>query len=353
MHEIRLIDLARRHAEAAPDVEARVLEVLRGGRYVGGPVVQRAEARVASWFGRAGAVGVASGTDALILALQAVGVRPGDEVVVPALSFFATAGAVCRLGAVPVVVDVREDGCLDPDAARRALTPRTRAVVPVHLFGNLAEAPELGVPVVDDAAQAVGTEPAASLGALTALSVYPTKTWGAAGDGGFVLGEPELLDRVRALGNHGASEPHVHEAVDGVVGRNSRLDAIQAAVLLGHADHVARRVAARRANAAWYDAHLPPAVGRLPRHPGSAVHVHAVLVERRDAVREALRRRGIETAAHYPRPLHAQAALRGAVAHPTPVADHLCARLLALPVHSGLSRADLERVAEALGEACR
>lgn len=353
MHEIRMIDLARRHAEAASDVEARVLEVLRGGRYVGGPAVEGVEARVAGWFGRAGAVGVASGTDALILALQAVGVRPGDEVVVPALTFFATAGAVCRLGAVPVVVDVGEDGCLDPEAARRARTSRTRAVVPVHLFGNLARDPELGVAVVDDAAQAVGTEPAASIGALTALSVYPTKTWGAAGDGGFVLGEPALLAKVRALGHHGAREPHLHEDVDGVVGRNSRLDAIQAAVLLGHADHVERRVRARRANAAWYDAHLPPGVARVPRHPGSAVHVYSVLVEGRDAVRASMAARGVETAVHYPRPLHAQAALRGAVAHPTPVADALCARLLALPVHAGLTGADLERVAAALEEACR
>lgn len=353
MHAIRMTDLARRHAEAAPDVEARVLEVLRGGRYVGGPVVEAVEAKVAGWFGRAGAVGVASGTDALILALQAVGVRPGDEVIVPALTFFATAGAIRRVGAVPVVVDVGEDGCLDPDAARRALTPRTRAVVPVHLFGNRARDPDLGVVVVDDAAQAVGTEPACSLGTLTTLSVYPTKTWGAAGDGGFVLGEPALLDKVRALGHHGAREPHHHHAIDGLVGRNSRLDAIQAAVLLGHADHVPRRVQARRANAAWYDAHLPPSVTRLPRHPGSAVHVYSVLVERRDAVREAMAARGIETAVHYPRPLHAQPALKGAVVHPTPVADALCARLLALPVHAGLTGADLERVASALGEACR
>lgn len=350
MHEIRMIDLARRHAEVAPEVEAAVVEVLRSGRYVGGPMVERAEALVAGWFGREAAAGVASGTDALILALQAVGVRPGDEVVVPALSFFATAGAVCRIGAVPVVVDVREDGCLDPEACRRALTPRTRAIVPVHLFGNPAPCPDFGIPVVDDAAQAVGTGPEASSGILTALSAYPTKTWGAAGDAGFVLGAPEAVERVRALGNHGTVAPHLHRTVEGVVGRNSRLDAIQAAVLLGHADALERRVAARRRNAAWYDAHLPPSVRPLPRHPASAVHVYAVQVDARDAVREALAARGVETGVYYPRPLHAQPALSHAVAHPTPVADALCARMLALPVHSGLGRDDLVHVVESLRE---
>lgn len=341
-----MTDLALQHADVAAEVERRVVDVLRSGTYVGGPVVAEAEALAARWFGREGAVGVASGTDALMLALSAVGVGAGDEVIVPALTFFATAGAVCQLGAVPVIVDVSASGTLDPDAARRALSPRTRAIIPVHLFGNPAPKPALDVPIVDDAAQAAGAEPAPAYGALTALSVYPTKAWSAAGDGGFVLGDGALLDRVRALGNHGGVG--VHALVGGRVGRNSRLDAIQAAILLGHAPRVAARVAIRRGHAAFYDGALPPHIRPLPRDPNGPVQVYAVLVDGRDAVRERLAAQGIETAVYYPKPLHRQPALVGALAYPTPVADALCARLLALPVHAGLSQADLERVVRAL-----
>ena len=154
--EVRMVDLAARHAAAQEAIESRVLEVLRGGAYVGGAVVAEAESLAARWLGRAGAVGVNSGTDALCLALQALGVGPGDEVVVPALSFFATAGAVCAVGATPVFADVRADGCLDPAAAAAACGPRVRAVIPVHLFGQRCVAPPVSVPLLDDAAQAVG-----------------------------------------------------------------------------------------------------------------------------------------------------------------------------------------------------
>lgn len=346
---IRMADPGARHREVADAVESRVLEVLRSGRWVGGPVVTEAEAEAARAFGRAGAVGVNSGTDALMLALQAVGVRPGDEVIVPALTFFATAGAVCGVGAVPVVVDVGDDGCIDPDAARAARTPRTRALVTVHLFGTMAAAPDLGVPVVDDAAQAVGGLPPRARGALTAISTYPTKTWGAAGDGGFVIGDdPELLGRVRRLANHGMDGvPHHHPSVEGVVGRNTRLDAVQAAVLLGHAPRVPDRVARRRAIAARYDAALPPLLRPLPRDEGSPVHQYAVLAADRDRVRSALAELGIETAIYYPTPLHLQPALAARAAR-CPVAERLCGELLAVPVHEGLDDADVGRVVDAL-----
>jgi len=345
------VDLAWRHRDAASDVEPRVLEVLRTGRYVGGPFVDEVERTAATWFGRAGAVGVNSGTDALTLALQAVGVRPGDEVIVPALPFFATAVAVRALGAEPVVVDVGADGCLDPEAACAAVTGRTRTVVPVHLFGTLARAPECGVPVVDDAAQAVGGTPPRSLGTLTAVSAYPTKTWGGAGDGGFVLGDdPDALERVRLLANHGHTEDGFTEPA-GQPARNSRLDALQAAVLLGHAPHLAARVARRRALAARYDAALPPGVSALPRDPGSPVHHYVALVPDRDRVAAALCARGVESRVYYPRPLHEEPALARA-AH-TPVADDLCRRVLALPVHAGLSDEDADVVLEALHAAVR
>jgi dTDP-4-amino-4,6-dideoxygalactose transaminase len=348
---LTLVDLAGRHASVANEAEHAVLEVVRSGRWIGGPVVARAEAACARFLGREGAVGVASGTDALTLALQALGIGPGDEVVVPALTFFATAGAVRAAGASVVVADVREDGLLDEDQVRRVTGPRTRAVVPVHLFGSVVRAPRLDLLVVDDAAQAVGADPPPSVGRLTAVSAYPTKTWGAAGDGGFVAGDdPELLDRVRRLGNHGSHGGHVHHAERGHAGRASRLDAVQAAVLLAHAPQVAVRVARRRAHAARYDAGLPPAVRALPRSEGSAVLVYTVVAERRDALRAALDEAGIDSAVYYPRPLDQQPALAHDRAGPTPTATWLCDRVLSLPVHEGLEEHDIDRVLSVLGE---
>jgi len=349
VNRIALVDLAARHRDAAADVEARVLGVLRSGRWIGGEEVAAAEREAATRFGRAGAVGVNSGTDALTLALQAAGVRPGDEVIVPALTFFATAGAVLALRAVPVVVDVRADACIDPAAAARAHTARTRAIIPVHLFGTRAEAPDLGVPVVDDAAQAVGGLPPRSVGLLSAVSTYPTKTWGTAGDGGFVLSDdPALLERVRRLANHG-HDGLEFTAPEGQPGRNSRLDAVQAAVLLGHAPLLDARVARRRALAARYDAGLPAVIRPLPRDAGSPVSQYVALVPDRDRVSAALADQGIETRVYYRRPLHREPAL--GVRADTPVADDLAARVLALPVHEHLSDADVDRVLAALHEA--
>ena len=344
---VRMADLAARHARVAEAAERGVLEVLRSGRAIGGPVVEAAERSLARAFGWGHGVGVNSGTDALILALQAVGVRPGDEVIVPAVSFFATAGAVVRAGAVPVIADVREDAPL-LDAETLPLTPRTRAVLAVHLYGARCVLPALPVPVVDDLAQAIGADPPARTGSIGAASFYPTKTLGAAGDAGIVLtDDPDLAERVRRLANHGLVAPHLHEDVDGVVGANSRLDALQAAVLLAHLPDLGARVARRRALAACYDAALPPSVRRLPRDAAHPVHHYVVRVPERDRVRAHLADRGIETAVYYPRSLAAQPAL-AAWSRPTPRADAFCADCLALPVHEGLTDADVGRVVEAL-----
>ena len=344
---VRMADLAARHARVAEAAERGVLEVLRSGRAIGGPVVEAAERALARAFGWGHGVGVNSGTDALILALQAIGVRPGDEVIVPAVSFFATAGAVVRAGAVPVIADVREDAPL-LDAEALPLTPRTRAVLAVHLYGARCALPALPVPVVDDLAQAIGADPPARTGSIGAASFYPTKTLGAAGDAGIVLtDDPDLAERVRRLANHGLVAPHLHEDVDGVVGANSRLDALQAAVLLAHLPDLGARVARRRALAACYDAALPHSVRRLPRDAAHPVHHYVVRVPERDRVRAHLAARGIETAVYYPRSLAAQPAL-AAWSRPTPRADAFCGDCLALPVHEGLSDADVGRVVEAL-----
>jgi dTDP-4-amino-4,6-dideoxygalactose transaminase len=348
---IPFVDLAARHAEAAAAVEGAVLEVLRSGRWIGGPLVEQAESVAARWLGRRGAVGVASGTDALILSLQALGIGPGHEVIVPALTFFATAGAVLATGARVAVADVGPDGLLDPDSVASLVNASTRAVVPVHLFGSCCLLPELGLTVIDDAAQAIGTTPYPT-GRLTTLSTYPTKTWGSAGDGGFVAGDdPELLERVRRLGNHGFTAPVAHDVIAGHAGRASRLDAVQAAVLVGHAEVLEARIARRRRLAARYDAGLPDAIRPLPRTAGSAVHQYCVLVP--DGVRAALqnhlRERGVGTAVYYERPLHHQPALADARAAPTPTTEALCRQLLALPIHD-LEEAEVDDVLDAVGD---
>lgn len=347
---VPFLDLTRRHAEVSVGVERRVLEVLRSGQYVGGPVVAAAEAVAARWLGRRHAVGVGSGTDALILALQALGVGPGDEVLVPALSFFATAGAVLATGAEVVVADVGEDALLDWASADALRSPRTKVVIPVHLYGNRVEPADLGLPLLDDAAQAIGVVPTAATGVLSALSTYPTKTWGAAGDGGFVVtDDDELAARVRALGNHGQRSPGVFERVVAHAGRASRLDAVQAAVLLGHAEGLQARLTRRRQLARRYDAGLPEGLRPLPRSPGSAVHQYLVRAPHRAALQRHLAACGIGTAVYYPAPLTAQPALAGCRRAPVPVATALAEELLALPIHD-CTADEVDMVLDALGQ---
>ena len=256
---ISMIDLAARHRRVAKQTEELVLKTLRSGQYTDGELVSKAEARFATRFDRTYGCGVASGTDALILGLMALGVGPDDEVILPALSFFATVGAVLSIGARPVIVDVGDEACIDPEATERAITPRTKAIIPVHLYGNYAKLPDFQVPILDDSAQAIGGRPARSFGHLSAVSVYPTKTLGSAGSGGFVVGDdPVLIERVRRLGRHGyCTERGEHHRVGAHIGRNSRLDAIQAAVILAHDTDLERRVARRQQTAERYDQHLP------------------------------------------------------------------------------------------------
>lgn len=346
---IRMADPAARHARVGPAAERAVLEVLRSGRYVGGPVVEEARARLAASFGWAHGVTTNSGTDALVYALLALGVGPGHEVIVPAVTFFATAGAVARVGASPVVADVRADLPL-LDAERLPVRAATRAVIAVHLYGEPCLLPGLPVAVVDDLAQCAGATPAPKNGRIGAVSFYPTKTLGAAGDAGLVLtDEPDTARNLLLLTHHGMPEPYVHERVCGTIGANSRMDAIQAALLLVHLDDLSARVAARRQHAARYDAELPAWARRLPRHPSHPVHQYVVRVPGRDAVRARLAAAGVESALFYPRSLAAQPALAGFRHEPTPLADAFCAEALALPVHECLTHDDVSQVLSAFG----
>lgn len=348
-----MADTVGRHGRVAAAVEAGVLAVLRSGRYVDGPVVDEARHRLAETFGWRYGVGVNSGTDALIYALLALGVRPGDEVIVPAVTFFATAGAVVRAGAVPVVADVRADLPL-LDAATLPLTPRTRAVIAVHLYGEPCPLPALACPILDDLAQCAGGSPAPKHGHIGAVSFYPTKTLGAAGDAGLVLtDDPETEAALLRLTHHGMASPYEHDLVRGVVGANSRMDAVQAAVLLAHLPDLPARVAARRRTAARYDAELPLWIRRLPRHSSHPVHHYVVRMPDRDRVRSALGAAGVETALYYPRSLSSQPALAGYPRAPTPNADAFCADSFAIPVHEGLTESEVDRVVDAFGRQSR
>ena len=343
-----MADPAGRHARVATAVESAVLEVLRSGRYVGGPQVEEARSRLAASFGWRFGVTTNSGTDALCYALLALGVATGDEVIVPAVTFFATAGAVARIGAIPVVADVRSDlPLLDP--ATLPLRPRTRAIIAVHLYGAPCALPPLPVPVVDDLAQCAGGTPAPKQGIMGAVSFYPTKTLGAAGDAGLVLTDDAPTEAaLLKLTHHGMSAPHIHERVRGAIGGNSRMDAIQAAVLLAHLDDLPARIEARRQTAIRYDADLPEWARRLPRHPSHALHQYVVRVPRREALRAHLLEAGVETAIYYPTSLAVQPALAGFPHAPTPNAHAFCAESLALPLHECLSASDVDRVLAAV-----
>lgn len=347
---VRMADLSVLHTRVAEATERAVLEVLRSGAWVGGPVVTEAETRLARLFGRTHGVGVNSGTDALIVALMAHGVGPGDEVLVPALTFFATAGAVARVGARPVVVDVLEDvPIMDPASAADRATPRTRAVIPVHLFGISCPDPRVGGVVIEDAAQAAGQDPPARVGVATAVSLYPTKTLPAAGDGGLVAtDDPDLARAMRRLANHGGvtGVAHLHEQVGGHVGWNTRLDAIQAAVVLAHLPDLPARVAWRRHLQRTWDAALPSCCRPVPRAPGDPIHQYILRCARRDDLRAWLDHRGIDTAVYYPRSLAAQPALQPQP--PTPRAEAWAAELLSLPCHSGIGQDAVDRVCDAL-----
>lgn len=342
------LNMQARYRRTQAEVEAAVLAGMRSGRYIGGPLLADAEHAIAGVMGRTYGVGVTSGTVAITQLLQGMGIGEGDEVIVPAATFFATAGGVMRAGATPVVVDVLPDRpLLDPDAARAALTPRTAAVMPVHLFGDAAPHPDVPVPVLDDAAQAVGADPSVGQGIAAAISFYPTKILGALGDGGMVLcDDPDLADRVRRLGFHGMSAAHMHHLTGGVMGGNSRLDATAAAALLAQLPDLPERIRQRRAIAGQYDAVVGDLA--LPRDPGSPVSIYCIRHPERDSLRERLLERGVQTAIYYPRSLSAQPALAGCPRHPTPNADRFCAEAVALPCYEGMPSEDVTAVCDAL-----
>ncbi|WP_030765930.1 DegT/DnrJ/EryC1/StrS family aminotransferase [Streptomyces sp. NRRL F-2664] len=370
MNQIPLVDLKAAHAEVAEEVRAGFDRVLADTAFVGGAEVRAFEGEYAAFAGVRHCVGVANGTDALELALRASGVGVGDEVVVPANTFIATAGAVARIGARPVLVDCLPDTLLmDPQAALDAVGPATRAVVPVHLYGQCAAAAELAdrlpahVKVVEDAAQSQGAtrDGRSPGGGIAATSFYPGKNLGAYGDAGAVVtDDQESADLVRALANHGGVAKYRHD----VAGFNSRLDGLQAVVLRAKLARLAQGNAARRAAAARYDALLGDlaAAGRvtLPVTAEGNVHVWHLYVVRvcgadRDTVVGKLNAEGIGAGVHYPAPVHLTPAFahlghgRGDFPHAERAAD----LMLSLPLFPQITAAQQQRVVDAFCGALR
>ncbi|MCB9175793.1 MAG: DegT/DnrJ/EryC1/StrS family aminotransferase [Caldilineae bacterium] len=373
MPSIPQFDLLPAHEQLRPEIEGAIRAALASGHYVGGPAVASFEAAWAAYCGAAQAVGVGNGTDALEIGLAALGIGAGDEVILPAMSYAATAEAVVNVGARPVFADVLEaDATLDPAAAAAAITPNTAAIIAVHLYGQPADLASLdrlasaqGLALIEDAAQAHGAalaeRPVGGIGRFAAFSFYPSKNLGAIGDAGAIVSsDPALIERARALRNHGQSAPNQHT----LVGRNSRLDTLQAAVLSVKLAQLDRWNAARVALATAYDRALAGLPGlRLPSgRPGSrhVYHQYALRVAAggafgdRDALAACLDRAGIETRVHYPAALHQLPAF-AEPARPTdaPVAEAWAREELSLPMYPELPPAQLTRVTETLRELAR
>lgn len=361
-HRVPFLDLASAYEELGPELDAAYREVMASGWYLMGEQLDAFEAEYAAASGARHAAGVGSGFDALGLALRAMGVEPGDEVIVPSHTAVATWLAVAAIGAVPVGVEpVPETYTIDPERLEAARTRRTRAVVPVHLYGRPAEmdpilawATEHEIRVLGDAAQADGAhyrgQGIGGLGDATAWSFYPTKNLGAFADAGCVTSDdPDLIARIRALRNYGVAKNG--EARE--LGINSRLDELQAAFLRVRLRHLDDWNARRRTHAEFYLdalADLPLGLPPADDHCESAWHQFVIRVEDRDAVRAGLAEEGVETLVHYARPAHSHPAFPAA-SDAYPVADQLADRVLSLPVGPHLDRAEADYVAEVMSTA--
>jgi len=358
------LDLRAQHATIADETLAAVQRVLESQHFILGAEVEQFEAELAAYLGAQHAIACASGSDALLLALMALEIGAGDEVITSPFTFGATAGAIARLGARPVFVDIDPVTFnIDPDAVAAAFTTRTRAIMPVHLFGLCAHMPALmalagdrGIAVIEDAAQAIGARigslGAGTIGAIGCFSFFPSKNLGGAGDGGLLTTDDNFIaQRLRMLRVHGCRRKYHYEAV----GINSRLDALQAAILRVKLPHLDAWTAARRRNAENYR-QLFPSAGldqdiALPVAPPGQIHVYNQYVVRareRDALREYLLAEGIPTEVYYPAPLHTEPAFREFARGGCPNAEQAAREALALPIYPELSFAQQCEVVTAI-----
>ncbi len=364
---LQMVDLVGQYRAIRDEILAAIEEVLESGQFIRGPVVARFEEELAAYLGCRFALGVGNGTDALQLAYMALGLQPGDEVIVPAFTFVATAEAAALLGIRPVFADIDPRTFnLDPASVEARISPRTRALVPVHLFGQAAElAPLLELAerhhllVVEDNAQAIGAtyrdRKTGTFGHIGCLSFFPSKNLGAYGDGGAVLtDDPALHTRLSMLANHGARRKYHHE----LIGVNSRLDALQAAILRVKLRRLDAYTQARREAAARYDALLADCPGlTLPYRAPERTHVfhqytirvHPDVPGGRDGLQRYLQRHGIPTAIYYPVPLHRLPAFANFGPHDTlPEAEKAAREVLSLPMHPELTPEQQRYITDAI-----
>lgn len=362
---VPFFDLSRQHHRLRREIDDAIARVINANWFILGAELERFEADFARYCGVKRCVGVGNGLDALTLALEALDIGAGDEVILPANTFIASALAVLRAGATPVLVDVNpETLSIDPGAVEKAITPRTKGVMPVHLFGRLADMPALieiarkhRLHLIEDAAQAHGASlagrKAGAMGTIGCFSFYPTKNLGALGDAGaIVTDDDDLADRIARRRNYGEQRKYTHSEI----GANSRLDPIQAAVLSAKLVHLDHWNDARRALAERYIDDLEPLgieIKAKPRSQRGSDHVHHLFVietSDRDKVRTRLLEQGIQTAIHYPIPLHRQPALQGRFLNRSsfPHADRSSTRLLSLPIFPEMTDQEQRRAIDAL-----
>jgi dTDP-4-amino-4,6-dideoxygalactose transaminase len=361
---VPLLDLQAQYQPIRDEILATITSVCDSQRFIGGPEVEGLERELAEMLGVREAIGVSSGTDALLAALMALGVGPGDEVITTTYSFFATAGCISRLGARPVLVDIDPVTYnIDPAAVEAALTPRTKAIMPVHLYGCAADmdpiralADKAAVAVVEDAAQAIGSRyrgvAVGGIGTLGCFSFFPSKNLGAFGDGGLVTTrDTALAHRVRLIRNHGMEPKYYHH----FVGANFRLDALQAAILRVKHRHLAAWTEGRRRNADRYRGMFAALDGErrvtLPVEPAGCYHIYNQFVIRlaeRDRVKAALEKARVGTEIYYPVPFHLQECFAdlGYRVGRFPHAERAAAETLALPIYAELTEAQQQYVVE-------
>ena len=363
--KIKLVDLGRLHAPIASQLDQTALRVLREQRYIQGPDVREFEKEMAATLDGAPVCGVSCATFGLLVALKALGIGPGDEVITTPLTAIATAEAISMAGATVVFADLEPEGfCLDPEDVRRKITPRTRAIIPVHIYGLPTDLDALqeiarahGLKLIEDCAQAQGARHrgrrVGTIGDAGVFSFFPSKNLGGFGDGGAVTArDPEVLRRMRMLANHGRESKYDHE----LVGMNSRLDTLQAALLRVCLPLLDQWNAARLAAARLYDRLLgeitplktPPA----RPHTDPVYHLYVVRVPDREALADYLRGRGIETGLHYPQSLHETGAYHhlGYRLGDLPRAEAACRTVLSLPMHPCLTKEEIETVCGAIAD---
>ncbi len=356
--DVPFFDASRLEPEIQEAVEQAALRVLRSGRFILGDEVEGFEQAFAAYVGQGHAVGTSSGTDALTMALMALGIGPGDEVIVPDFTFFAPAGCVARLGAKPVFADIDSYYGLDPEFLADLIGPQTKALIVVHLFGQVAAIDTIskicaarGIPIVEDCAQAVGvhidSRHVGTHGSMACFSFFPTKNLGASGDAGAVVTNDEnLAKRLRRLRVHGAQPKYVHQELGG----NFRLDALQAAILSVKLPYVDEWNARRRSHAAIYDG-IVDRPAKIRPGVSSTFHQYVIEAERRDELRKHLAANGIETAVYYPVSMRDQPCF----SMPSKISNARIAaqRVLALPVFPQLRSAEVEWVATQVREFTR